>query len=161
VWNKKRLFYLKLKSLIQWKIKRDTRRTRNSNARRRLLWCTSSFLRIRGVHAVTGYIGVKQLILPIRKYVMEIRDMKQLKSLSILLKSEIFWRSFATHDPTTINRQGNDGERNTAVRYFITTRSRQKGLHWFNDRWRYLWSELLKISPVSKFYEAERCTKLL
>jgi peptide methionine sulfoxide reductase MsrA len=39
---------------------------------------------------------------------MEIQDMKQLKSLSILLKSEIFWRSFATHDPTTINRQGND-----------------------------------------------------
>jgi hypothetical protein len=35
------------------------------------------------VHAViSGYIGVKQLILPIRKYVMEIQDMKQLKSRS-------------------------------------------------------------------------------
>jgi peptide-methionine (S)-S-oxide reductase len=38
--------------------------------------CTEAvFLELEGVHAViSGYIGVKQLILPIRKYVMEIRD---------------------------------------------------------------------------------------
>jgi hypothetical protein len=73
---------------------------------------------------ISGYIGVKQLILPIRKYVMEIRDMqKQLKSLSILLDLRL-WRSFATHDPT--DKSGMMWERNTAVRYFITTRSRKR-----------------------------------
>jgi peptide-methionine (S)-S-oxide reductase len=33
---------------------------------------------------------------------------KQLKSLSIPKSDSRPWRSFATHDPTTINRQRND-----------------------------------------------------
>jgi peptide-methionine (S)-S-oxide reductase len=87
----------------------------------------SSFLRLEGVHAISGYIGVKQLILPIRKYVMEIGHAEAIEITFDPAKigSEIFWRSFATHDPTTINRQGMMWER-TAVRYFITTRSRKK-----------------------------------
>jgi hypothetical protein len=78
---KKRLFYLKLKSLIQWKIKKGIQEGfRRSNVCR-------GCLEFRVDAVISGYIGVKQLILPIRKYVMEIRDMqKQLKSLSILLK---------------------------------------------------------------------------
>jgi peptide methionine sulfoxide reductase MsrA len=63
---------------------------------------------------------------------------KQLKSLDpAKIGFGDLWRSFATHDPTTINRQGMMWERNTAVRYFITTREQKKdsrGLHWFNDR---------------------------
>jgi hypothetical protein len=43
---------------------------------------------------------VKQLILPIRKY-------EGVIELSIPAKTGDPWRSFATHDPTTINR-GND-----------------------------------------------------
>jgi peptide-methionine (S)-S-oxide reductase len=59
-----------------------------------------------------GYIGVKQLIPPIRKYVMEIRDMqKQLKSLSILLKSdsrslEIFCNTRSDYDKSPRNDVG-------------------------------------------------------
>jgi hypothetical protein len=53
-------------------------------------WYRSSFLRIRGSTCCYFWLyWGKQLIPPIRKYVMEIRDMqKQLKSLSILLKSD-------------------------------------------------------------------------
>jgi peptide-methionine (S)-S-oxide reductase len=88
---------------------------------------------------------------------MEIQDMqKQLKSLSILLKSVLrLLESFATHDPTTINRQGNDVG-NTAVRYFITgaekTAEDYIGLMTAEDTF----GKQLKISPVSKFYEAEK-----
>jgi peptide-methionine (S)-S-oxide reductase len=50
-------------------------------------------------------------------------------------------------------------ERNTAVRYFITTSEKKTtedyiGLMTAEDTFG---KQLLKISPVSKFYEAERC----
>jgi hypothetical protein len=102
---KKRLFYLKLKSLIQNQ-KRIQEGLEIATLAGGCFWCTEAvFLELEGVHAViSGYIGVKQLILPIRKYVMEIRDMqKQLKSLSILLKSdrrllEIFCNTRSDYD---------------------------------------------------------------
>jgi peptide-methionine (S)-S-oxide reductase len=56
-------------------------------------------------------------------------------------------------------------ERNTAVRYFITTRSRKKtaedyiGLMTAEDTFGK--RIVTKISPVSKFYEAEKVHQLL
>jgi hypothetical protein len=59
----KRGYFTSNKSLIQWKIKRDTRRTRNSNTQSCFL-CTS-FLSLGGVHAMLfQLILVKQLIPP-------------------------------------------------------------------------------------------------
>jgi peptide-methionine (S)-S-oxide reductase len=116
----------------------------------------SSFLRIREYMLLFLVILGKQLILP-RKYVMEIQDMqKQLKSLSILLKS--VRRSFGDllqHDPTTINRQEWCG--NAIPQWDILSQRGQKktaedyiGLMTAEDTFGK--RIVTKISPV-KFYE--------
>jgi hypothetical protein len=98
---KKRLFYLKLKSLIQWKIKRDTRRTRNSNARRvAFLVYRSSFLRIRGSTCCYFWLYWGKTIDPTYKEICN-GDTGHAEAIEITfdpakIGSEIFWRSFAT-----------------------------------------------------------------
>jgi peptide methionine sulfoxide reductase MsrA len=73
------------------------------------------------------------------------------------------WRSFATHDPTTINRQMM-WERNTAVRYFITTRSRKKdsedyiGLMTAEDTFE---ANCYEFRRYQNFMKQKRCIKLL
>jgi peptide-methionine (S)-S-oxide reductase len=46
------------------------------------------------------------------------------------------WRSFATHDPTTINRQNDVGTQYRSEIFYHNEeqKKRQRGLHWFNDR---------------------------
>jgi peptide-methionine (S)-S-oxide reductase len=78
----------------------------------------------------------KQLILPIRKYVMEIQDMqKQLKSLSILLKSDRdLLESFATRSDYDKSSDDVGTQYRSEIFYHNESRKRQQGLHWFNDR---------------------------
>jgi peptide-methionine (S)-S-oxide reductase len=81
---------------------------------------------------------------------------KQLRSLwSWKISFENFEIFFATHDPTTINR--NDVGHNTEVK-FLSQRGAEKDsrrLYWFNDKRGYFGKHCNKISSASKFYEAE------
>jgi hypothetical protein len=91
---------------------------------------------------------------------MEIQDMqKQLKSLSILLKSDLL-EIFCNTRSDYI--KGMMWERNTAVRYFITTRSRKDsedyiGLMTAEDTFG---KRIVTKISVSKFYEAEKVHKI-
>jgi peptide methionine sulfoxide reductase MsrA len=90
----------------------------------------SSFLRIRGSTCCYFWLYWGKTIDPTYKEICN-GDTGHAEAIEITFDPakigfEIFWRSFATHDPTTINRQGMMWERNTAVRYFITTRSRKR-----------------------------------
>jgi peptide-methionine (S)-S-oxide reductase len=129
-------------------------------------WCTEAvFLELEGVHAViSGYIGGKTID-PTYKEICN-GDTGHAEAIEITFDPakigfgdllEIF---FATHDPTTINRQGND----------VGTQYRSE-IFYHNDEQKKTTEEYIslmtaedtfgkrivtKISPVSKFYEAER-----
>jgi peptide-methionine (S)-S-oxide reductase len=156
----KRLFYLKLKSLIQWKIKRDTRRTRNSNARRRLLLVHSSFLRIRSTCCYFWLYWGKTIDPTYKEICNGDRTCRSNWNHSILLKSdseifEIFCNTRSDYDKSPRNDVGTQ-YRSDILSQRESRKKDSRGLHWFNDRWRYLKRIVTKISPVSKFYEAEK-----
>jgi peptide-methionine (S)-S-oxide reductase len=75
-----------------------------------LFWCTEAvFLELEGVNSViSGYIGGKTIDPTTKKYVEAKQGMQKLLRSLLILKNFI-WRTleifFATHDPTTINRQ--------------------------------------------------------
>jgi peptide-methionine (S)-S-oxide reductase len=128
-------------------------------------WCTEAvFLELEGVHAViSGYIGGKTIDPTYREIcngdtghaeAIEISFDPEKIGFGELL--EIF---FATHDPTTLNRQGND----------VGTQYRSE-IFYYNELQKKIAEDYIslmtiedtfgkrivtKISPVSKFYKAE------
>jgi peptide-methionine (S)-S-oxide reductase len=129
-------------------------------------WCTEAvFLALDGVQGViSGYIGGKTLNPSYREvcngdtgHAEAIQISFDPDKISFGELLEIF---FATHDPTTLNRQGNDVgtqyrseifyhnevQQNTAAEYIDLLTSEDT----FGKR------IVTKISPASKFYEAEK-----
>lgn len=128
-------------------------------------WCTEAvFLELEGVKSViSGYIGGKTID-PTYKEIcggetghaeaIEITFDPEKISFGELL--EIF---FATHDPTTINRQGNDVGTQYRSEIFYHNEEQKKTAE---DYIALMTNEdtfgkriVTKISPASKFYEAE------
>jgi peptide-methionine (S)-S-oxide reductase len=128
-------------------------------------WCTEAvFLELEGVNSViSGYIGGKTID-PTYKEIcggetghaeaIEITFDTEKFSFGELL--EIF---FATHDPTTINRQGNDVGTQYRSEIFYHNEEQKKTAEDYIDL---MTSEdtfgkriVTKISPASKFYAAE------
>jgi peptide-methionine (S)-S-oxide reductase len=129
-------------------------------------WCTEAvFLQLEGVHAViSGYIGGKTID-PTYKEICN-GDTGHAEAIEITFDPakigfgdllEIF---FATHDPTTINRQGNDVGTQYRSEIFYHNEEQKKtaedyiGLMTAEDTFGK--RIVTKISPVSKFYEAEK-----
>ena len=125
-------------------------------------WCTESvFLAVRGVHAVTsGYAGgarpnptYEQICSGATGHAEVIAidfDPSQISFDRIL---DIF---FATHDPTTLNRQGNDmGTQYRSVIFYLDEAQHQKAL----TKIEHLKTEGIKavteVSPAPVFYPAE------
>jgi peptide-methionine (S)-S-oxide reductase len=129
-------------------------------------WCTEAvFLELEGVHAViSGYIGGKTID-PTYKEICN-GDTGHAEAIEITFDPakigfgdllEIF---FATHDPTTINRQGNDVGTQYRSEIFYHNEEQKKTTEEYISL---MTAEdtfgkriVTKISPVSKFYEAER-----
>ena len=128
-------------------------------------WCTEAvFLELEGVHRViSGYIGGKMANPSYREVCNG--DTGHAEAIQITFDSEkvsfgeLLEIFFATHDPTTLNRQGNDvgtqyrseifyhneKQQNTAVNYInLMTHENTFGK-----------PIVTKISEVTKFYEAE------
>jgi peptide-methionine (S)-S-oxide reductase len=128
-------------------------------------WCTEAvFLELNGVNkVVSGYIGGKT-INPTYKDICN-GDTGHAEAIQITFDpniisfGELLEIFFATHDPTTLNRQGND----------IGTQYRSE-IFYNNEAQKQLSEEYIalmtkentfgepivtKVSPASKFYEAE------
>ena len=128
-------------------------------------WCTEAvFLELKGVTSVTsGYIGGKT-VNPTYKEICNgdtghaeaiqiVFDPEQLDFGTLL---EIF---FATHDPTTINRQGNDiGTQYRSEVFYHNEEQRklaEKYIELLNSENTYGKKVVTKLSPATTFYPAE------
>jgi peptide-methionine (S)-S-oxide reductase len=128
-------------------------------------WCTEAvFLELKGVEAiVSGYIGGKTTN-PTYKEICQ-GDTGHAEAIQITFNPEIISFGellelfFATHDPTTLNRQGNDV--GTQYRSEIFYHNEEQRLI-SEDFVRYLTQEdvfgkpiVTQLSPASVFYKAE------
>ncbi|MBA0884253.1 peptide-methionine (S)-S-oxide reductase MsrA [Flavobacterium undicola] len=128
-------------------------------------WCTEAvFLELKGVEAiVSGYIGGKTLN-PTYKEICQ-GDTGHAEAIQISFNPEVISFGellelfFATHDPTTLNRQGNDV--GTQYRSEIFYHNEEQKLI-SEDFIRFLTKEdvfgkpiVTQLSPASTFFEAE------
>jgi peptide-methionine (S)-S-oxide reductase len=128
-------------------------------------WCTEAiFLRLKGVEkVVSGYSGGK-LKNPTYKEissgktghaeVVQITYDPNVITYEEML--EVFWK---THDPTTLNRQGNDiGTQYRSVVFYHSERQKELAEHYknaLNKEGVYKDPIVTEISPLAEFYEAE------
>ena len=129
-------------------------------------WCTEAFFQqLQGVKSVvSGYSG-GQLENPTYKAVCTGRtghaevvqityDASQISFVELL---EVFWK---THDPTTLNRQGNDfGPQYRSVVFHHNDQQKKLATHYkakLNESGAFRSPVVTEISPFGKFYPAER-----
>ena len=128
-------------------------------------WCIEAvFLSLKGVESVeSGYSG-GQLINPTYKDICTGRTghaevarvvfNPSLISFAELL--EVFWK---THDPTTLNRQGNDvGTQYRSVVFYLNEKQRKEAIYYKNRLQNSgAWDDpiITEISPLDVFYKAE------
>jgi len=128
-------------------------------------WCTEAvFLALEGVKQVLpGYIGGKTLD-PTYKEICT-GETGHAEAIQITYDptfirfDELMDVFFATHDPTTLNRQGNDvgTQYRSEVFYFDENQKKitQEYIDFLNKNFTFGKPVVTKISPVSKFYTAE------
>ncbi|GEL11485.1 peptide-methionine (S)-S-oxide reductase [Flavobacterium glycines] len=128
-------------------------------------WCTEAvFLELKGVQkVVSGYIGGKT-VNPTYKEICQ-GDTGHAEAIQITFDpnvisfGELLELFFATHDPTTLNRQGNDvGTQYRSEIFYHNEEQREIS----EDFIRFLTQEAVfdkpivtKVSPASTFYDAE------
>lgn len=128
-------------------------------------WCTEAiFQQLRGVSSVkSGYAGGASENPTYREVcsgesghaeVIQVEYDPTVISYDELL--EVFWR---THDPTTLNRQGNDiGSQYRSVIYYHDEMQEKLAFSYLKKLTEEkLWSDpiVTEVSPLPKFYEAE------
>ena len=128
-------------------------------------WCTEAvFQELEGVEKiVSGYIGGHTLN-PTYKEICT-GQTGHAEAIQIIYNSEIVSYEklleifFATHDPTTLNRQGNDVGTQYRSEVFYTNEHQKKiteeYIHLMNQENTFKNPVLTKVSPASKFYIAE------
>lgn len=128
-------------------------------------WCTEAvFLELDGVQSVrSGYIGGKT-INPTYKDICS-GETGHAEAIEItfdptkLTYEELLRIFFATHDPTTINRQGNDIGTQYRSEVFFHNPEQEKLAHDYiaqlNQANTYGKRLVTKLSPATTFYEAE------
>jgi len=128
-------------------------------------WCTEAvFLALDGVNEVLpGYIGGKTLD-PTYKEICT-RETGHAEAIQITFDptiirfDELMEVFFATHDPTTLNRQGNDvgTQYRSEVFYFDENQKKitQEYIDFLDKNFTFGKPVVTKISPVSTFYTAE------
>ena len=128
-------------------------------------WCTEAvFEQMRGVHsAVSGYSGgrvenpsYKSVCTGLTGHAEVVQIEYDPKVISFEDLLEVFWK---THDPTTLNRQGNDiGTQYRSVIFFHDEkqrRSAEKYKQKLQDSGAFRAPVVTEISPFEKFYPAE------
>ena len=127
-------------------------------------WCTEAiFKELVGVVSVMpGYSGGETLIPPIKKFAAEKRVMQNVCKLSLTLQKsliqllEVF---FNVHDPTSLNRQGNDvGTQYRSVIFYHNDEQKRLAEKYKAELDRsgaYDKPIVTQIAPLENFYPAE------
>ena len=128
-------------------------------------WCTEAVFQIlKGVQAVTsGYMGGKtknptyEQICTGATGHAEVIEVEY--DAHVLNLDELLLVFFKTHDPTTLNRQGNDvGTQYRSVIFYHTQEQKEKAeamIKRLTDEHVFDQPIVTEISPVSEFYKAE------
>lgn len=127
-------------------------------------WCTEAvFLMLKGVQSVEpGYAG-GQVENPTYEQVSggttgHIEVIKIDYDPEKLAFEEILRVFFASHDPTTLNQQGNDiGPQYNSAIFYTTPRQQEKAQHYIDvlNKGGYVKPIVTQIRPLEKFYIAE------
>lgn len=127
-------------------------------------WCTESyFQRLNGVTAVvSGYAGgiiknptYKEICSGLTGHAELIEVSYDAEMISYRDLLDVF---FNTHDPTTLNRQGNDvGTQYRSVIYYIDDVQKKAASSFIKDEARLLWTNpiVTEVMPLDVFYAAE------
>ena len=128
-------------------------------------WCTEAFFqRINGVEKViSGYSGgivsnpsYEQVCTGTTNHAEVVQVIYDPSKVSYDELLEVFWK---THDPTTLNRQGNDvGTQYRSVIFYHNEEQKQKADHYKEELNKSgAWNKpvVTAIQPFSKFYAAE------
>lgn len=128
-------------------------------------WCVEAvFLRLKGVASVkSGYMGgqvdnptYKMICTGTTGHAEVIQVVYDPEVLSFDTLLEVFWK---THDPTTLNRQGNDvGTQYRSAVFFHSEDQQKKAAGYkkkLNDAKAFPKPIVTEITKASKFYEAE------
>lgn len=128
-------------------------------------WCVEAvFQRLEGVESVTsGYSGghienptYEEVCSKTSGHVEVARIVYDTTKLSYDELLEVFWK---THDPTTLNQQGNDkGPQYRSVVFYYNDEQKQKAEYYkkqINDEKLYPNPVVTAIEPAQKFYAAE------
>lgn len=127
-------------------------------------WCTEAvFQRLEGIHTVvSGYMGghidnptYKDICTGTSGHaeVIQLEYDPEIISLATIL--EVFW---TTHDPTTLNRQGNDkGTQYRSVIFYNSPEQQSIALDSIKRVAQNLWDDpiVTEVVPLEKFYTAE------
>ncbi len=128
-------------------------------------WCTEAFFqRVKGVEkVVSGYSGgttpnpsYEQVCTGATGYVEVVQVTYDPAKVSFDELLEVFWK---THDPTTLNRQGNDvGTQYRSVVFYHNDEQKEKAAHYKDELNKSgAWNKpvVTAIEPFKNFYAAE------
>ena len=128
-------------------------------------WCTEAvFKRVKGIHeVVSGYTGgtkenptYEEVSNESTGHAEAIQIIFDPKIISYETLLDVFW---ATHDPTTLNRQGNDAGTQYRSEVFYHNEEQKKiaeaSKEKLNASHKYPDPIVTKIEPFTKFYKAE------
>ena len=125
-------------------------------------WCVEAvFLRLQGVENVTsGYAGG---VIPNPSYEQICTGQTQHAEVVLIdfdetkiSYAQLLAVFFATHDPTTLNRQGNDiGTQYRSVIYYFNDEQQQASITMINELKAQGIAIVTELSPVPTFYPAE------
>ncbi len=127
-------------------------------------WCTEAvFQRLKGVHSVeSGYTGgniknptYREVCSGLTGHNEVIRVKYDADTISLEDLLRVF---FSSHDPTTLNRQGNDvGTQYRSGIYYSDEADRERIDQFIKDEATALWSDpiVTEVLPLAEFYMAE------
>ena len=128
-------------------------------------WCTEAvFLMLKGVVSVApGYAGPQASKAPTYEEVSTgatpyVETIEVVYEPDQLAFEEILQVFFASHDPTTLNRQGADvGPQYASVIFYTTARQQEKAQHYIDvlNKGGYVKPIVTRVEPLAAFFKAE------
>ncbi|NNE27215.1 MAG: peptide-methionine (S)-S-oxide reductase MsrA [Saprospiraceae bacterium] len=128
-------------------------------------WCLEAvFQRLKGVQSVeSGYMG-GQIKNPSYKEICSgltghAEIVKITFDPSIISFKELLYVFFGTHNPTTLNRQGNDvGTQYRSVIFYTDEEQKLEAQNFMSNEAQQMWSDhiVTELSPLTDYYPAEK-----